>query len=150
MDAGVSVFPYRIYQNGTYRIPISPAITGTAGAQTQLPIDVHFLLTAWGQKASLQNTLAGWMVRALEDLPILPTALLNYKWPAFRDDEAVELSLAQLSTEDLFRIWDTLIQDKYQLSVPYVARNVRIDSTWPVATGAPVIEREFGYEAADP
>jgi hypothetical protein len=146
MEAGVSLFLYRIYHNGTHRSP--PGRLGLDGKRnkTKLPLDIHFLLTSWARAASLQNTIAGWMMRIIEDTPILPSGLLNYKWNSFGPDETVEISLAQLSTEDVFRIWDTLIQEKYQISVPYLARNIRIDSTLDQTVGTAIRDREFQYE----
>jgi hypothetical protein len=107
---------------------------------------MHFILTAWARGASLQNTIAGWMMRVLEDTPILQPGILNYKWAAFSPNETVEISLAQVSTEDILRIWDTLIQDKYQLSVPYLARNVRIDSNITKPADSKILDREFQFE----
>jgi hypothetical protein len=147
MEAGVSVFLYRIYHNGANRIP--PGKLNSKGERKlpQLPLDMHFLLTAWARGASLQNTIAGWMMRVLEDTPILQPGLLNHKWPSFAPNETVEISLAKLSTEDILRIWDTLIQEKYQLSVPYLARNVRIDSEIPQPKTSAIREREFQFKA---
>jgi hypothetical protein len=41
--------------------------------------------------------------------------------------EAVQLCIPEMSTEDLMRTFDSLPVD-YKLSIPYVARMVRIDS----------------------
>ena len=103
------------------------------------------LLTVWGREASLQHTIAGWMMRVLEDQPIFPAGLLNAVTPgAFRPDETVEVLLTELTNEDLLRIWDTLVQNVYQLSVPYVARVVRIESTRPLGEGGGLVqEREL-------
>ncbi len=130
INNGVSLFLYRIYPNGTHRTP--PGRLGPDGKrmQTQLPVELHFLLTVWGKEASLQHTVAGWMMRALEDTPVLTAGLLNTVAPgSFRPDETVEISLAELRTEDLLRIWEVLGLNVYQLSVPYQARIVKIEST---------------------
>jgi hypothetical protein len=85
-------------------------------------------------------------MRALEDTPILPGGLLNAVAPGvFRPDETVEIALAELNTEDLLHIWETVTENRYQLSVPYVARNIRIESTQPMTTGEPIQERELDY-----
>lgn len=144
MKAGVSFFLYRIYANGTNRTP--PGRLGPNGQRyrTQLPLDLHFLLTAWAQDASLQHTIAGWMMRVLEDTPNLPAGLLNRLVPdAFHPDETVEVSLTELTTEELFRIWEVIGNDVYQISVPYVARNVKIESAHLRTTGKPIQERAF-------
>jgi hypothetical protein len=128
MDQGVSVLLYRIYHNGTHRTP-GGRIVGGQRQRTKLPVDLHFLMTAWAKTASRQHEIAGWMMRVLEDNPTLPAALLNaYQPGVFQDDEAVEVTLAELTTEDLFHIWEVMINHVYQLSVPYVARVVQIES----------------------
>jgi hypothetical protein len=63
----------------------------------------------------------------------------------FQPEETVEISLAQLSVEDMFHIWEVIINHVYQLSVPYVARVVQIESKIVTAQGLPVQERVSDY-----
>lgn len=149
MDAGVSFFLYRIYANGVHRTPRSRTDSNGQRLRTALPLDLHFLLTAWAQDASLQHTIAGWMMRTMEDAPLLPAGLLNSVIPdVFNPDESVEVMLADLSTEDLLHVWETLVQNTYQLSVPYVARNIRLESRLLQPAGEPVQRRTFEYTDA--
>jgi len=68
-------------------------------------------------------------MRILEDTPSLPVGLLNSVIPGtFNHDETVDISLAELRTEDLLRIWDVIGLNVYQLSIPYVARVIHIES----------------------
>jgi hypothetical protein len=146
IDAGVSLFLYRVFPNTSHRTPAGRMSETGKRYRTQLPLDLHFLLTAWGKDASLQHKIAGWMMRTLEDSPILPAGLLNAIGPeVFRPDETVEIILGQLDTEVLVRIWDMLLENSYQLSVPYVARDVRIESEKFLTQGPPVQERTFEY-----
>jgi Pvc16 N-terminal domain len=148
MDEGVSLLLYRIYHDGTNRTPAGRMLPNGQRGPTKLPVELHFLLTAWAKTASLQHEIAGWMMRTLEDNPVLYPSLLNaYKDGVFFPDETVEVSLAQLSVEDMFNIWDVIIHHVYQLSVPYVARVVRLESTLSLPTGAPVQERVMGYRS---
>jgi hypothetical protein len=150
MEAGVSVFLYRIYTNGSNRMPAGRTDTNGQRYRPQLPLDLHFLLTAWAQDASLQHTIAGWMMRMLEDTASLPAGLLNHKGlQVFHSEETVEISLAELDTEALFRIWEVIVSNAYQISVPYVARNVKIESLHLLSTGQPVQERTFDYRKLD-
>jgi len=129
MQEGVSVFLYRIYQNGTSRTPAGRLLPDGSRQSTKLPVDLHFLMTAWAQKASLQNQIAGWMMRVMEDNPTLPASLLNAAEPGvFRSDEGVDITLTELSVEDMFRVWEVMIGHVYQLSVPYQARMIEIES----------------------
>jgi hypothetical protein len=140
--AGVSLFLFRIFVDGVHRIP--PGRVGPGGERylAKLPVDLCFLLTSWGKDPSLQQAIAGWMMRVLEDHPILPAGLLNRRTDGvFHPDETVELLVAELTNEDLLRLWEMIGPVSYQLSVPYIARNVRIESTLSAVDAQPVQER---------
>ena len=142
---GVSLFLYRINHDGTHRTPPGRLQNGTR-QRSKLPLDLYFLLTAWASSASLQHKLAGWMMRTLEDNPILPAGLLNVPhsgvfWP----DETVDVALTDLSVDDMFHIWEVMINHVYQLSVPYVARVVQIESALLEPAVRPVVERRGDY-----
>ncbi len=135
---------YRICPNSNQRIPSGRVIANGKRQKTQLPLDLYFLLTVWCEDASTQQLITGWMMRAMEDVPIIPAKHLNEEdGDIFRLDEAVELSLIELTNEDMVRIWETLTDSKYYLSVPYVAKNVRIDSSLTVNEAKLVVERKF-------
>jgi hypothetical protein len=144
MVAGVSLFLYRIYPNGTLRS--QRGRPGPEGQQyrNQLPLDLHFILTAWAQDPSLQHLIAGWMMRMIEDTPILPPGLLNQRYPGlFSADEAVVITPAELSMEELLRMWEVIVTNVYQLSIPYVARYVKVESELLMEIGRPIQERTF-------
>lgn len=132
IDAGVSIFLYRVLANGGHRSP--PSRPGPDGRRRPnlLPLDLHYLLTFWAPRASLQHVVAGWAMRALEDAPLLHAPVLNaVAAGSFRTDECVEIGLAELPNDDLLRVWEVLGVNAYHLTVPYVARTVRIESTVP-------------------
>lgn len=142
LSAGVSLFLYRIVPSGVGRTPPAGMRTDGSRAETLLPLDLQFMLTVWGRDASLQHAIAGWMMRVLEDHPIFPAAILNAVVPgSFRPEETVEICLSELTNEDLLRMWETLVQNVYQLSVPYVARIVRIESTRTLEVGGGLVQR---------
>lgn len=146
MAQGVSLFLYRVHLNATQRSPLVKDPSGGLRREL-LPLDLHFFVTVWAPKASLQHAILGWAMRLLEDNPVLPSSLLNgVRADTFRGDETVELIAGALTNEELMRIWDDLSAD-YQLSVPYVARVVRIESLRELAEGGPVTERRFEYGA---
>lgn len=143
MSNGVSLFLYRIYGFGSQRTPSGRLGPTGAPLHSELPLELHLLLTFWGGEPSLQHTIAGWAMRTLEDTPVIPATVLNDAAPGtFRNDELIQICLADLRTEDLLRIWDVLDVDIYQLSVPYLARVVSIESTQsrPIS-GGPVQDR---------
>jgi hypothetical protein len=144
MAQGVSLFLYRVHINATQRSPLVKNAEGNLRRQL-LPLDLHFFITVWAPKASLQHAILGWTMRLLEDNPILSSALLNgVREDTFRGDESIELVAGQLTNEELMRIWDDL-STEYQLSVPYVARVARIESMQELSEGEPVRQRQFEY-----
>jgi hypothetical protein len=149
MDTGVSLFLYRVMVNGVQRTPPAKPTPSGQPRRHLLPLDLHFLLTPWAKEASLEQEILGWMMRTLEDRPILPSSLLNALAPGvFDPEEVVEIVTGQLSNEEVFRIWDVLPND-FQVSVPYVARVVRIASDWELKSAGPVLIRELDFGVTD-
>lgn len=142
IGAGVSLYLYRVFLNQAERAPAGRLHPDGRRARNQLPLDLHFLLTPWGGRASLRHLIAGWMMRTLEDHRVLEAGLLNRNHDqVFRPDETVEIVSGQIETEDLFSLWDLFGRNSYQLSVPYVAQNVRIESRHFVDGGEAVQDR---------
>jgi hypothetical protein len=146
MDAGVSVFIYRVTVNGTQRT--LPA--ASPHHRRPLPTDVSLLLTAWAKDASLEHDILGWAMRTVEDNPILTSGFLNATVPGvFRPEETVELVPGQLSNDEVFQLWEVL-PNSLQLSAPYVARVIRIESELLSPEAGPVLTRELDYGVAVP
>lgn len=145
MSTGVSLFLYRVTVNTIQRTPVPRP--GPKGRQRrpQLPLDLHFLLTPWADHSSLAQAILGWMMRTIEDMAVLPAGLLNAVTDGvFDDDETVEIVAGQMSNEEMFRIWDVLPRD-YQISIPYTARIVRIDSNLDLNEAGPVLTKELDF-----
>lgn len=149
MAAGVSVYLYRARPNGSWRLPRGRLDAEGRRQRRQLPIDLCYLLSVWGRDASVQHRLLGWLLRTLEDTPILPHSLLESASPGtFHPGEAVEFILNNdLSNEDLFRLWETATTERYRLSVPYIARPVLLESRLSDVEGAPVEERTLTFDS---
>jgi hypothetical protein len=149
MSAGVSLFLYRVGIDGAHRIPAGRMMADGRRHPPRLPLNLRYLLTIWAQDASLQHRVLAWAMRTFEDTPVLPFGLLDAALPgAFRPDETVEVIPDDLANEDLFRIWETLGQNlAYRVSVPYLARNVRVESPEAMPTlGPDMQERLLRFE----
>lgn len=143
VSPGVTLFLYRTVVNGTTRTPPGRRTPSGETHRTQLPLDLQYLVTIWAGSASTQHQIAGWVMRTLETTPILPKGVLNGVNPeVFGPDETVEIILNDLSNEELFRIWD-ILGEPYRLSIPYLVRNVRIESEETVPTEGAVERRIF-------
>lgn len=146
MEEGISLLLYRVSVNGTLRNRPPRTMPNGMRYRPSLPLDLHYLLTAWASDPEKQQRLLGWSMRALEDTPILPAGILHryINTPdTFRSDEAVEIICDTLSVQDLATLWDKL-KPKYQTSVTYVARMITIDSTIKLTEADVVQTRAFG------
>ena len=143
VTTGVTLFLYRILVNGSMRTPPGRRLAPGRRQRSQLPLDLHYLLTVWAQTPTMQHRIAGWAMRTLEDAPVLPNGVLHGVQPnVFQPDETVEIVVNDLTNEDLFRIWEVL-GEAYRLSIPYLVRNVRVESSESVDSGPPVDRRLF-------
>jgi hypothetical protein len=119
----LSIFLYRVDFNKTMRAAWSAV--GYHDGRSHLPLDLHFLLTAWADNAEFEHAIMGRALQILDSLPILSGPLLqpSGEWAA---GEAVQVVMEEITTEAVMRTFDSLPVD-YRLSVPYIARVVRVD-----------------------
>jgi hypothetical protein len=127
----LSVFVYRVDFNKVMRAGWSAV--GSLDGRPHLPVDLHVLLTAWGNDADSELKVLGRAMQALETTPILAGPLL-LSAGEFAPNETIQVVLEDVSTEAVMRVFDSLPTD-YKLSVPYIARIARIDGK--VATPSP-------------
>lgn len=120
----LSIFCNRIDVNRTMR-PTWTAVA-TADQHIHLPLDVHFLLTAWDTEAEAELRILGATMQCLEQHPILSGPLLH-PVGGWAPTESVQLTVRDLGTEDIMRTFDELPSD-FRLSVAYLARIARIDA----------------------
>jgi hypothetical protein len=144
---GISAYLYRVAVN-TARRNLPPSV-GADGRRyrSPFPLDLFYLVTPWAKTAARQQRLLGWAMRQLQDMPILPAAMLNHYGPeadTFRATETVELTCEPVSLQDMVNILDA-IKPTEQLSVVYVARMVVIESTVELIEAGPVQTRVFDY-----
>lgn len=128
METGVSVFLYRVTVNTSQQRLPSRVPPGSVPSPQPLLLDLNIFITPWAKNAAYQQAILGWAMRVLADAPVLPAAQLNRGAPGvFDPDEIVEIIPAQLSNEELFRIFEVL-PGHFALSVPYLIRGIRIQS----------------------
>src|SRR5579884_3236255 len=120
-DPGISLYLYRISVNTVRRTLPRPADQNGYRHRPALPVDLHYLLTPWAAMAETQQMLLGWSMRALEDTPLLSSAVLN---PAvFLPDETIEIVSEHLSLQEIINIWDAF-KPNFQISAAYSVRMV--------------------------
>lgn len=141
MAAGVSVFVYQVGVDDVQRT-LPPA---EPNHKRPLPVRIWLLLTAWAQDASTEHALLGWAMPAVADHPVLTSGFLNAATGGvFRNEETVGLTPVALTNDEVFQLWQSLPGD-LQLSMPYLARVLRIESEIVEPVGPPVLERDLEY-----
>jgi hypothetical protein len=105
-----------------------------------LSLDLHYLFTFWSTSADSEHLALAWTIRQLHLTPLLDASILSRdaNWGA---DEIVHLIPAELSNEDMMRVWDALRPD-YRVSIAYIARVVRIDPD-EIVEARPVVASRF-------
>ena len=147
-DIGLTILLYRVDFNKTVRAAWA-ARAGEDG-RSHLALDLHFLITPWADNAEHQHMIIGRAMQVMERVAMLAGPLLyepSLPTPGYDDEpragsmDSVQVMLEEISTEALMRTFDSLPGD-YHLSVPYVARVVRIDSLAEVVA-PPVIDADI-------
>jgi hypothetical protein len=109
-----------------YRITIDEHLRGrertTADRRSNIPLalNLHYLFTVWTDSAFNEQTVMTWVLRELYQHPILDRSSLTpeAEWEA---DDVIHIIPAELSNEDMMRIWDGL-DIPYRLSFSCIAR----------------------------
>jgi hypothetical protein len=137
----ISLYLYRVTVNEHLRNVPRP---NHPRQEVPLPLDLHYLLTVWAANSKDEQILLAWAAQQLYLNPLLDTAVLDHS-VSWQIGDQIQVVPANLSNEELLRIWETL-QTAYRLSVPYVARLVRIDRE-PIPDARPVVVTRFAYSA---
>jgi len=137
----LTLYLYRVTVNEHSRLSRRPE----AANDTPVPLglDLHFLLTAWAANPLDELVTLAWAMRQLHQYPVLDASSLSPE-AAWGGDEVIQVIPAELSTEDVMRIWDAL-DPAYRLSVSYVARLVRLDPDVAEEGARPVVARRLAF-----
>ena len=143
IDGALTLYLYRVTVNEHTRN--TRRVTDTSRETLPLSVDLHYLLTVWARSAFAEHTILAWAMRQLHQHPVLDRSSLSPE-AGWGPGESVQVIPAELSTEDVMRIWDAL-EPAYRLSASYIARVVRIDAD-EVPVGRPTVATRFAFESA--
>lgn len=158
----VNLYLYHVSFNQGWRNADLPSRdkAGHALSNPPLPLDLHFLLSAYGKGEFDSEILLGWAMQVLHETPILTratieAALLAMTAPAAggapvtsevkaiattslaQQSELIRIVPENLSTEDIWKLW-TAFQATYRTTAAYRASVVLIRGTHPVRNNLPV------------
>jgi hypothetical protein len=148
MAEGVSLWLYRVTVNPARNLPPKVDPDGTRH-WPPIPLDLHYLLSAWAADPIQEQRLFAWAVRTIEDTPLLPAGVLNQhlsEADVFRPHESVELAWQPLTLQELLDLWDGA-RTKMRPSASYIARIVEIESRLELHEYPEVQTRELAYGA---
>jgi hypothetical protein len=119
-----------------------PPRSGPAGGEPPLALNLHYMLTAFGQDDNelIAQLLLGRAMLALHDKPVLmPADLADALGAGDVQDqiERVRITPHSLGFEEMSKLW-MAYQTQYRLSAAYEASVVLIDSARPAKVAPPV------------
>jgi hypothetical protein len=118
-----AVYLYKVEPNRTMRAAWSGV--GFHDGIGRLPLDLHYLLTAYSTAPEFEHRILGRVLQTLETTPVLTGPLLG-GGGGWAPHEAVHLQLDELPLDQQMRIFDQIPGD-FRLSLAYLARVVRLD-----------------------
>ncbi|MEU4768774.1 DUF4255 domain-containing protein [Actinosynnema sp. NPDC023794] len=157
-DALVTVFLYQVVPNAALRNrdTVTRAGDGTVLKRPQAAIDLHYLISFYGDESDfVPQRLLGAVVAALHEQPVLTRSDIQdavSSPPLLGSDLAaspqlVRFTPTQMDLDDLSKLWSTMLQTPYALSVPYQATAVLLDGQSLPTSGKPVLRRQIAVTA---
>lgn len=147
---GVNIFLYQATPNAAWRNQDLPTRRpdGSLAQRPQIALDLHYLLTFYGDEALLEpQRMLGSAVAALHARPVLTreeirnaVAVLPFLSGSDLADEieTVKFTPQPLTLEELSKLWSVLFQTPYVLSMAYDASMVLIAADGQPSMAQPV------------
>ncbi|QHC25856.1 DUF4255 domain-containing protein [Streptomyces sp. GS7] len=148
-DPTITVFLYQVTHNSSMRNNdlVTRASDGTLLKRPAAAIDLHFLISAYGEEQELVGQrLIGSVVRTLHEIPVLPRELIveaaERPYLAGSDlaesPQKVRFTPTQMDVDETSKLWGMLNNTPYALSVAYQASLVLLDGHQKPAPARPV------------
>lgn len=145
----ISVFLYQVTPDTSQRNNDLPtrAADGTLVKRPVAALDLHFLITAYGDETELVGQrLIGSVVRALHEIPVLPKDIIELAGERpylagsnlAESAQRVRFTPTAMDVDETSKLWGMLYQTPYTLSVVYQAALVLIDGREAPVAGKPV------------
>jgi len=154
---GVNVYLFQVTPNAALRNADLPTrrSDGQLVQRPALALDLHYLLTFYGNEAQLEpQRLLGSVVRTLHERPVLtrqairdtlasPTYGFLSQSNLADAVDLVKFAPSALSLEELAKLWSVFYQIPYVLSIAYLGTVVLIESSASPQPALPVRSREL-------
>ncbi|HET8706199.1 MAG TPA: DUF4255 domain-containing protein, partial [Pseudomonadales bacterium] len=120
----------------------TPKGTDQGNRHPELPVNLHFLLIANATSAGIEADLMSWAMVQLANESQIDISQIQDIDDEWGQSEILTVAPDEMSNEDLMRIWD-VFKTPYTLSMPYVARTVRLRLNRRQTEGPAVVTRVF-------
>lgn len=141
----INLFLYRVTPHTTWRgSRVSIGEPPRANARLSLALDLHYLITAYGERDFQAEILLGCVMQLLMDTPVLTREMIRSALAAdapgtsgmahgffaasglVDQDAAITIAPEFLSTEEVSKLWSAL-QAKYRPSAAYKVSTIVVD-----------------------
>lgn len=157
----LNLFMYRVTPNSGYRNTALPSRDGAVRlTNPPLALDLHYLLTAYGQTDLQAEIMLGYGMHLLHERPFLDRDTIRKALSftpldpailpdAFRDPpaanlaeqvESLRITWEPMDSEELFRLWSATTAP-YRPTAAYQVSVVLIEATVPATSPLPVLSR---------
>ena len=142
--AQLNLYLYRLTPNSSWRRASAVATQAEPEVGSFLALDLHYLLTAYGENDIEAEVLLGYAIQLLYETPILTREALRTAFalaaPKYasgaisttaldNQPEQVKISTEFLSMEEMSKLWSSL-QTRSRLSVTYEVATVLVEDRW--------------------
>ncbi|TDC89520.1 DUF4255 domain-containing protein [Saccharopolyspora aridisoli] len=148
-DPTITVFLYQVTPNPSMRNTGLPSRgpDGRLWTRPTAALDLNYLISAYGEETELVGQrLIGCVVRTLQELPMLPTELIEQAQQRphlagsdlAASEQRVRFTPIQMDIDETSKLWGMLHQTPYSVSVTYQGSLVFVDGREEPRPSAPV------------
>ncbi len=136
---GIYLHRITIDDHGRSRF-FKPQGTDTNAPRPELPVNLHFLLIANANSATIEADLMSWAMVELANHSQLDISHLQTTDADWGQTEVLNIIPVDLTTEDLMRIWD-VFESPYTSTMAYTVKTVRLRLNPQRTEGPDVVTR---------
>jgi hypothetical protein len=154
----LNIFMYYASINPSLRNLDLPSLNAQGGriSNPPLPLNLHYLITAYGGNQFDPEILLGWAMQVFHDTPVVPRATIQAALTALgttgtenqlisastlpNQVEHIRITPEALTTEEIYRLW-AAFQTSYRPTTSYQVSVVVIQDTQSFASNLPVQRR---------
>ena len=140
---GIYLHRITIDDHGRSRF-FKPQGTDNSGPRPELPVNLHFLLIAHANSATIEADLMSWAMVELANNSQLDISQVQDIDDEWGQTEVLNITPVDITTEDLMRIWD-VFETPYTSTMAYTAKTVRLRLNPQRSEGPDVTSRVFPH-----